>query len=189
MAAESEGGSAEAYRSDKASVSGGDSGDASASLEQEVDNTATTTQDSSADDNLLVNQNEFGDDIAIVDQDNEAEQDAANIGLQEQEQDLTQEAANVDINVNVAEQVIQTPTPTQPPDDGEDGVFCFAFEGDVGFAQAFCFETRAECEEGRVVTENRPPFTPTQECREFATIPPGGGNCRVVGDEVQCDPV
>jgi hypothetical protein len=104
------------------------------------------------------------------------------------DQDQTAENRAVNLDLNIIEE--EAPPLTPPtPDEEEDGVFCFAFEGDVGFAQAFCFETRAECEEGRIVTESRPPFTPTQECREFATIPPGGGNCRVVDDEVRCDPV
>jgi hypothetical protein len=44
-----------------------DGGDATASLEQDVDNEATTIQDSSADGNVLTNNNEFGDDIALID--------------------------------------------------------------------------------------------------------------------------
>src|ERR671923_213865 len=49
----------------------------------------TTIQDSSADDNILANENTFGDDLALIDQDNLADQDAANVGIQDQ--DLTQD--------------------------------------------------------------------------------------------------
>ncbi len=90
--AESEGGEsgdAKAKKDSKASSTGGDSGDASADLSQNVTNTATTIQDSSADDNILANENTFGDDLALIDQDNLADQDAANVGVQEQ--DLTQD--------------------------------------------------------------------------------------------------
>jgi hypothetical protein len=44
-----------------------DGGDATASLEQDVDNEATTIQDSSADGNVLTNNNEFGDEVALID--------------------------------------------------------------------------------------------------------------------------
>jgi hypothetical protein len=54
-----------------------------ASLEQDVDNTPTIIQDSSAESNILSNENEFGDDIAVIDQENIAEQNAANVGVQE----------------------------------------------------------------------------------------------------------
>jgi hypothetical protein len=103
LAAESEGGSAEAYKSDGSSASGGGS-EASASIEQDVDNTATTTQDSSASGNLQVNTNTFGDDVAFVDQDNTADQTAVNVGVQTQEQDLNQYAINADVTANVGEQ-------------------------------------------------------------------------------------
>src|ERR671915_147517 len=86
--AESEGGDAgdaEAEKDSEASSTGGGSGDASASLEQSVDNEATPIQDSSADGNILSNENEFGDDVAIVDQDNIADQDALNVGIQDQD--------------------------------------------------------------------------------------------------------
>src|SRR5919106_5067750 len=54
--AQSEGGdsgAAKAKKHSEASTSGGDSGDASPDLSQNVNNTATTIQDSSADDNIL----------------------------------------------------------------------------------------------------------------------------------------
>jgi hypothetical protein len=94
--AASEGGSADAKAKKKgdAKATGGDSGDASGSLSQAVDNEATTIQDSSADENVLTNENTFGDDLALIDQDNLADQDAANVGLQDQDatqdQDLDQ---------------------------------------------------------------------------------------------------
>jgi hypothetical protein len=95
LEAGSEGGSAEAYKSDKSTVSGGDSS-AEAALEQDVDNIATTTQTSSASGNVQVNTNTFGNDVAVVDQDNTADQTAANIGIQTQDQDINQYATNAD---------------------------------------------------------------------------------------------
>src|SRR5918999_5185269 len=88
--AESEGGDAgdaEAKKYSKASSEGGAGGDASATLEQSVTNEAAVTQDSSADDNILSNENTFGDDVALVDQDNILEQNALNVGIQEQDID------------------------------------------------------------------------------------------------------
>jgi hypothetical protein len=103
--AESEGGDsgdAKAKKYSKASSEGGAGGDAVAALEQSVSNEATTIQDSSADDNILSNENTFGDDLAIVDQDNVADQDALNVGIQDQDltQDITQDqdAANVNFD-------------------------------------------------------------------------------------------
>jgi hypothetical protein len=90
--AESEGGEsgdAKAKKHSKAYSTGGDAGDASADLSQSVENDATTIQDSSADGNVLANENTFGDDLALIDQDNLADQDAANVGIQDQ--DLTQD--------------------------------------------------------------------------------------------------
>jgi cytoskeletal protein RodZ len=100
--AESEGGDsgdAEAKKHSKAESSGGDGGDASGSINQDVTNVATTIQDSSADGNILSNENTFGDDVAIVDQDNLADQDAANIGIQDQ--DLTQTIDQVQDALNL----------------------------------------------------------------------------------------
>src|ERR671918_2386738 len=103
--AESEGGDsgdAEAKKYSKASSEGGDGGDASGSLNQDVTNVATVIQDSSADGNVLSNENTFGNDVAIVDQDNLADQDAANVGIQDQDLDQTidqiQDAANVNVD-------------------------------------------------------------------------------------------
>src|ERR671914_96529 len=103
--AESEGGDAgdaKAKKYSKASSEGGAGGDATAALEQEVENEATTIQDSSADDNVLSNENTFGDDVAIVDQDNIADQDALNVGIQDQdlEQDITQDQDAVNENID-----------------------------------------------------------------------------------------
>jgi hypothetical protein len=83
-----------------------------------IDDEANTDQDSSADENVLENENEFGDDITIVDEDNLAEQDAINVGVQEQEaeQELEQDQdaanLNVDSDVQVGEQVERQPPPT-----------------------------------------------------------------------------
>jgi len=105
LSAKSEGGDAEA-KGDKyshPSATGGSS-EAEASIEQEVDNEATTTQDSSADDNVQVNTNTFGNDFADIDQTNTADQTAVNFGVQNQEQDLNQYATNTDVTANIAEQ-------------------------------------------------------------------------------------
>ena len=103
--AESEGGDAgdaKAKKYSKASSEGGAGGDAVAALEQSVSNEATTIQDSSADDNILSNENTFGDDVAIVDQDNIADQDALNVGIQDQDltQDITQDQDAANVNVD-----------------------------------------------------------------------------------------
>ena len=102
--AESEGGDsgdAKAKKYSKASSTGGDAGDAEAELEQEVENTATTIQDSSANDNILSNENTFGDDVAIVDQDNTADQDAINVGIQDQDLDQTIDQVQDAVNANI----------------------------------------------------------------------------------------
>jgi hypothetical protein len=90
----------------------------SSSLADEIiDETATSVQDSSAGDNILGDSNEFGDEAAAIGQDNEAEQDAANVGLQDedatQEQEQEQDAANTNLDLDVQEGV-QRP----PPGDG-----------------------------------------------------------------------
>jgi hypothetical protein len=72
-----------AHKGDSSASSEG--GDAEAAVENE----AVTIQDSSADNNVLVNENTFGDDVALVDQDNTADQTAVNVGVQEQDQDAT----------------------------------------------------------------------------------------------------
>jgi hypothetical protein len=84
-----------------------------------IDDEANTDQDSSSDDNTQENENEFGEDVALEDQDNLADQDAINLGVQEQEaeQDAEQEQdaanLNVDSDVQVGEQIEQQPPP--PP--------------------------------------------------------------------------
>ncbi len=105
LEAQSSGGDAEAKggKESHPSATGGSS-EAEASIEQEGENEATTTQDSSADNNVQVNENTFGADVAVVDQDNTADQDAVNVGIQNQEQDLNQYATNTDVTANVAEQ-------------------------------------------------------------------------------------
>ena len=92
----------------------------SSSLADEIiDETATSVQDSSAGDNILGDSNEFGDEDAAIEQDNEAEQDAANVGLQDedatQEQDQTQDAANTNLDLDVQEGV------QRPPPGGDGG--------------------------------------------------------------------
>ena len=102
--AESEGGDsgdAKAKKYSKASSTGGDAGDAEAELEQEVENTATTIQDSSANENILSNENTFGNDVAIVDQDNTADQDAINVGIQDQDLDQTIDQVQDAVNANI----------------------------------------------------------------------------------------
>ena len=93
---------------DDHSYSGGSGGsaEASSSIEQEVDNEFSAEQDSSANDNILVNENEFGDDIAVVDQDNVAEQTAVAVGVQtaEQDADINQYATNVDLTAQLGNQ-------------------------------------------------------------------------------------
>ena len=89
---------------DSCSGSGGDSkAIAKVGIDQDVDNTATTVQDSSADNNRLTNNNEFGDDVAVVDQDNTADQDATNIGVQDQDpdQDQDQDADNFNFDFDL----------------------------------------------------------------------------------------
>jgi Ca2+-binding RTX toxin-like protein len=97
----------------------------SSSLAQDIiDETATSVQDSSSDDIVLEDSNEFGDEGATVDQDNTEDQDAANVGLQDQdgiqEQDSAQDAANRNVDVDVQEGVQREqppPPPTEPPEE------------------------------------------------------------------------
>ncbi|HYZ60719.1 MAG TPA: hypothetical protein VE544_13765 [Nitrososphaeraceae archaeon] len=149
-----------------------DDGDTEAELEeQEVENEDATNQDSSSDENVLDNDNDFGDDIAAVGQDNEADQDAPNVGIQDQdvtqEQDQTQDAVNtnVDFDIQVAQQVEQQPPPpTEPPTESE----CppgFTFNP----ATNLCEGTQTappECPEGLT-------FNPdTDQCEGTVTRPP-----------------
>jgi hypothetical protein len=129
--AESEGGDAGDTEAEKYSEASSTGGDAEAALEQDVDNTATTIQDSSADDNVQTNNNEFGDDVAIVDQDNIADQDALNVAIQDQDLtqniDQVQEAENFNFDLDFQQAFQQQPDglvhEDRPPGpvDGGDG--------------------------------------------------------------------
>ena len=134
------------------------SGDSDAEEAQEVDDEATSAQDSSSDDNVLENDNDFGDDIAAIGQDNEADQDAVNVGVQEQDatQDIDQEQdaanVNVDFDIQVGQQVErQPPPPPEPPGPPpeERGIFCASVNvGTVEDPARFtsCFSTLERCE-------------------------------------------
>jgi hypothetical protein len=93
----------------------------SSSLADEIIDETLQGQDSSADDNILEDSNEFGGEDAAIEQDNEEDQDSANVGLQDedatQEQEQGQDAANtnVDSDVQEGEQVEPPLPPTQPP--------------------------------------------------------------------------
>jgi hypothetical protein len=107
LASEAEGGDGGDGKNKKSdySSSGGSGGAAEASSELEVssEQEASTTQDSSADDNTQTNVNRFGDDVAVIDQDNTATQTATAVGVQTQEQDLNQYATNVDLTAQLGE--------------------------------------------------------------------------------------
>jgi hypothetical protein len=135
--------------------------------EQEVDNEVTTTEDSSADDNVQENDNDFGDDDTVVDQDNEADEDAANVGVQDQDttQEVEQEQDAANLNVDRDVQVgVQQPPPPPPPEEEpptpppeppgpeppeEQGIFCASVNvGTVQDPARFtnCFPTSEQCE-------------------------------------------
>jgi hypothetical protein len=78
-------------------------GDATAEAENTIEQDVDIAQDSSADDNTQTNVNEFGDDVAFVDQDNVGTQTATNVGVQRQDQDLNQYATNVDLTAQLGE--------------------------------------------------------------------------------------
>jgi Ca2+-binding RTX toxin-like protein len=84
-----------------------------------IDETSTSLQDSTCDDNVLEDSNEFGDEAAAIGQDNTKDQDTANVGLQEQ--DEAQEAANTNVDSDMQEggQLVQPPA-TEPPTPEED---------------------------------------------------------------------
>jgi hypothetical protein len=185
--AESEGGDsgdAKAKKYSEASTSGGDSGDASALLNQTVDNEATTIQDSSADNNVLDNDNQFGDDATLIDQDNLAEEDTLNVGLQDEtaeaEQDSEQEANNLNFDVNVqAGLQLQQPTPPPPEPEPEpepeplpptEQVFCFDFIlASFGQIQA-CTETLAACEDLQALVGSDPNNSILEGCHPVEQI-------------------
>jgi hypothetical protein len=111
LSADSSGGDADAktiVKKTKDKVWGGSatggSSEAEASIEQDAEATATTVQDSSADDNVQTNVNRFGDDVAVVDQDNTATQTATAVGIQTADQDLNQYATNVDFTAQSGQQ-------------------------------------------------------------------------------------
>jgi hypothetical protein len=194
--AESEGGDsgdAEAEKDSEASSTGGESGNAEAELEQGVSNEAITIQDSSADNNILANENQFGDDIALIDQENIADQDALNVGVQDQDLtqtiDQIQEAANLNVDRDVQIGIQRPPPPppepeeppTQPPgtpgEPGppgptppeEEGVWCYVNDILVGGATFLvCFNTQSECDAAQAAD----PFAAT-ECTERPEFPPG----------------
>jgi hypothetical protein len=163
-----ESGDAKAKKYSKASSEGGDAGDASADLSQNVDNEATTIQDSSADDNILANENTFGDDLAPIDQDNLADQDALNLGLQDEDatQDQVQDqfATNFNFDLDVQEaiqqeldEVIVTPEPPTPepePEPEPEPVFCVTFVTFGTTSGTECFPTLAECQEFQTALED-----------------------------------
>jgi hypothetical protein len=104
-AAASEGGSGGDIKKVKKSKwvdsSGGSSeAEAEVGIEQEVDNEAVTVQDSSATGNTLSNENTFGNDVAVVDQDNTADQTAVNLGFQDQDATQDQDADQTDTDFN-----------------------------------------------------------------------------------------
>jgi hypothetical protein len=146
---------------------------------QEVDNESTTAQDSSSDDNVLENGNDFGDDIAAVGQDNEADQDAANLGVQDQDltQDIDQDqdAANIDVDfdVQVGQQVErQPPPPPEPEPEPEVNFFCLTVNRGQG-QEVFCFpaEDQERCES--IETFFRGTGQLVSECQGFEEPPPG----------------
>jgi len=47
---------------------------------------------------VLDNNNEFGDDVPVIDQENTAEQDAVNVGVQDVDQDIDQDATQKDLD-------------------------------------------------------------------------------------------
>jgi hypothetical protein len=186
--AESEGGNsgdAKDKKDSEASTSGGDSGDASASLNQTVDNEATTVQDSSADNNVLDNNNQFGDDVALIDQDTLAEEDTLNVGLQDETAEATQDSAqeadnfNFDVNVQVGLQREQPqptpepepePEPTPEPPPPTEQVFCFDFIlASFGQIQA-CTETLTACEDLQALVGSDPNNSVLEGCHPVEQI-------------------
>jgi hypothetical protein len=109
---------------------------ATATGTQDNDNTAAIAQDSSADNNIQVNENVFGNDTATQ------------VGIPIADQDQTAENRGVNLDIEIVR--IQPPppptTPTTPPPPPPEQEFCVDFIGAMGAAQA-CFPTLAECEE------------------------------------------
>jgi hypothetical protein len=155
----------------------------SSSLADEIidEATATSVQDSSSDDNVLEDSNEFGDEAAVIDQDHTAEeQDAVNVGLQDedatQEQEQEQDAANINVDSDVQEGTQrpqqQPPPPTEEPPipPEEEGVWCYVSEiPGTSIEFDVCFNTQSECETAQAADVNA-----ISECRRFDEFPP---NC------------
>ena len=144
-----------------------------------IEETATSVQDSSSDDNLLEDNNQFGDEAAAIEQDNAEDQEDANVGAQNQdevqEQDAAQDAANTNFDLDVQEgiqQELPPPTPTEPPTEPEP-VFCFV--SDAG--AVLCFDTLEECEQA----------DPVIDCERFEEPPPGSLSCRLEGQVIVCE--
>jgi hypothetical protein len=171
-----------------------------------IEETATSVQDSSADDNVLDDNNQFGDEDAAIDQDNTEDQDDANVGLQDQdevqEQDEAQDAANTNFDLDVQEGVQQefplpTPTPTQPPgqpgEPPEDPVFCFTWNDlDVGpgeppIRQTTCLPTQQECQEFREDLGLNAGVELTSECQRFEETPSGALCPDPQGNQPRCE--
>src|SRR5918996_714722 len=153
-AAASEGGSGgdikKAVKSEVKSSGGDSEAEAEVGIEQSVENDALTVQDSSADNNVLSNENTFGNDVAVVDQDNVADQDAVAVGVQDQDatqdQNATQDAENFNFGVSVQE-AFQESIDILPDgvDDNGDGQFCLTATIDTT-TEELCFATLELCE-------------------------------------------
>jgi hypothetical protein len=163
---------------------------------QTLESNAISSQDSSSNDNVLDNENDFGDDGTAIGQDNEAHEDAVNLGVQDQEttqeQDQTQDSVNTNLDFD-AQIGIQRPPPpppeeeeppTQPPgtpgEPGppgpigpppeEEGVFCVSAAEET-LMHIICFNTEEECEEFRANPIGS--LVPISECERFEEPPPG----------------
>jgi hypothetical protein len=118
-------------------------------------------QDSSANDNVLVNEDEFGDDTQVAVPITDQEQTAANL------------AANLDVEIESIQPTptTPTPTPTEPPEE-EDAFFCFPV------MNIACFESLAECQEAAERIGG--------ECRGFETLPEGALLCTFEEGQIIC---
>jgi hypothetical protein len=144
------------------------------SVEQETDS-------SSADGNVLDNNNEFGDDVPVIDQENTAEQDAVNVGAQDADQDVDQDAIQEDLN------------------------FQFGFsqqtgDFDIECPPGFILIDNGQCEQLQTSTpecptgftfnpetdlcEQRQTTPPTSECPEGFTLNPQTNQC----EQLQAQP-
>jgi cytoskeletal protein RodZ len=157
-AAAAESGDAEAEAEEGSTSSDADSiadADATATGLIDQDNNADVNQDSSANDNILVNENTFGDDtniqvaVPIVDR-------------------------AVNLNLNIIEE--EVPPDEEPPD--EEGVFCLVERLVPGGEEqrTICFATEAECESAEAVAVQFGVLV--EECQEFEEPPAGALICR-----------